>query len=100
MVLCVESYIGEPGGREGVKLEQQIRTTPAGPELLSLYPLETQLLSRSGLPRRLMRRVTPTTSGNGLACRNADERDPRTTSGEPRVCGERRGTHSERPQAP
>lgn len=44
MVLCVESYIGEPGGREGVKLEQQIRTTPAGPELLSLYPLETQLL--------------------------------------------------------
>ena len=44
MVLCVESYVGEPGGREGVKLEQQIRTTPAGPELLSVYPLETQLL--------------------------------------------------------
>jgi hypothetical protein len=36
----VESYIGEPGGREGVKLEQQIKTTPTGPELLSAYPLE------------------------------------------------------------
>jgi Xaa-Pro dipeptidase len=44
MVLCVESYIGEPGGREGMKLEQQIRVTPDGPELLSHYPLETQLL--------------------------------------------------------
>jgi len=27
-----------------VKLEQQIRVTPQGPELLSLCPLETQLL--------------------------------------------------------
>jgi Xaa-Pro dipeptidase len=44
MVLCVESYIGAPGGSEGVKLEQQIRITPDGPELLSTSPLEVQLL--------------------------------------------------------
>jgi Xaa-Pro aminopeptidase len=44
MIICVESYVGKPGGAEGVKLEQQIRVTPQGPEVLSLYPLETQLL--------------------------------------------------------
>ena len=44
MIICVETYVGEPGGAEGVKLEQQIRVTPQGPEVLSLYPLETQLL--------------------------------------------------------
>jgi Xaa-Pro dipeptidase len=44
MIICVESYVGQPGGAEGVKLEQQIRVTPQGPEVLSLYPLETQLL--------------------------------------------------------
>jgi Xaa-Pro dipeptidase len=44
MVLCVESYIGEPGGSAGVKLEQQIRVTPEGPELLSTYPMEISLL--------------------------------------------------------
>ncbi len=35
MVLCVESYVGEPGGNEGVKLEQQILVTETGVELLS-----------------------------------------------------------------
>jgi Xaa-Pro aminopeptidase len=44
MIICVESYVGQPGGAEGVKLEQQIRITPEGPEILSRYPLETQLL--------------------------------------------------------
>jgi Xaa-Pro aminopeptidase len=44
MIVCVESYVGQPGGAEGVKLEQQIRLTPQGPEVLSLYPLETQKL--------------------------------------------------------
>ncbi len=42
MVLCVESYAGEKGGREGVKLEQQILVTDAGPELLSEFPLEVE----------------------------------------------------------
>lgn len=44
MTLCVESYIGEEGGAEGVKLEQQILVTDTGTELLSLFPFEDELL--------------------------------------------------------
>lgn len=44
MVLCVESYIGAPGGREGVKLEQQVLVTDTGTELLSRFPFEQALL--------------------------------------------------------
>jgi len=44
MCLCVESYVGEPGGHEGVKLEQQILVTENGVELLSDYPFEEELL--------------------------------------------------------
>lgn len=40
MTLCVESYIGAAGGREGVKLEEQVRVTADGVEQLSKYPLE------------------------------------------------------------
>lgn len=40
MVLAVESYIGEDGAMEGVKLEQMIYVTETGWELLSHYPLE------------------------------------------------------------
>ena len=35
MVLCVESFIGEVGGREGVKLEEQVLVTANGAERLS-----------------------------------------------------------------
>ncbi len=42
--LCIESYIGEEGGKEGVKLEQQVLLTDSGPELLSHYSLETDWL--------------------------------------------------------
>jgi Xaa-Pro dipeptidase len=45
MTICVESYIGEEGGREGVKLEQQLLITDAGTELLSSFPFEDGLLS-------------------------------------------------------
>ncbi|HUF56932.1 MAG TPA: Xaa-Pro peptidase family protein, partial [Thermohalobaculum sp.] len=45
MVLCVESYIGEEGGAEGVKLEQQILVTETGTELLSRFPFEEALLA-------------------------------------------------------
>jgi Xaa-Pro dipeptidase len=45
MTLCVESYIGEEGGREGVKLEQQILVTESGIELLSAFPFEESLLA-------------------------------------------------------
>ncbi len=44
MTLCVESYIGEAGGAEGVKLEQQVLVTEAGVELLSEFPFEDGLL--------------------------------------------------------
>ncbi len=44
MTLCVESYIGEVGGAEGVKLEQQVLVTDKGVELLSTYPFEDELL--------------------------------------------------------
>jgi Xaa-Pro aminopeptidase len=44
MTLCVESYIGEKNGSEGVKLEQQILITKNGNELLSNFPFETGLL--------------------------------------------------------
>lgn len=44
MVLCVESYIGAVGERDGVKLEQQVLITDQGYELLSHYPLDAKLL--------------------------------------------------------
>ncbi|PSN59318.1 Creatinase/aminopeptidase [Corynespora cassiicola Philippines] len=44
MVLCVESYIGEEGGTQGVKLEQQVLVTETGIEVLSKFPFEEALL--------------------------------------------------------
>lgn len=46
MTLCVESYIGEEGGEEGVKLEQQLLITEDEPELLSTFPFEPTLLDQ------------------------------------------------------
>ena len=40
MTICVETYIGEVGGKEGVKLEDQYRVTSNGLEQLSSFPLE------------------------------------------------------------
>ncbi|WP_397541343.1 M24 family metallopeptidase [Roseovarius salis] len=45
MTICVESYIGEEGGREGVKLEQQVLITETGVEVLSRFPFEDELLA-------------------------------------------------------
>ena len=45
MTICVESYIGEPAGGQGVKLEQQVLLTAGGPELLSTFPFEETLAS-------------------------------------------------------
>jgi Xaa-Pro dipeptidase len=44
MVLCVESYVGAPGGREGVKLEEQVLITDTGAVKLSRYPFDERLL--------------------------------------------------------
>ncbi len=43
MTICIESYIGEEGGTEGVKLEQQVLVTASGCQLLSTYPFEESL---------------------------------------------------------
>jgi len=40
MVVCVESYIGAVGGREGVKLEQPLLITESGVVSLCDYPFE------------------------------------------------------------
>jgi Xaa-Pro aminopeptidase len=44
MTVCVESYMGEAGGSEGIKLEQQVLITETGTKLLSHYPFEDELL--------------------------------------------------------
>lgn len=44
MTVCVESYIGEPGGHEGVKLEEMVRITETGYELIGEFPFEDELL--------------------------------------------------------
>ncbi len=45
MCMCVESYVGEVGGREGVKLEQQVLVTDDGCEILTSFPFEDALLA-------------------------------------------------------
>jgi Xaa-Pro dipeptidase len=40
MTLCVESYIGETNGPDGVKLEEQVVITNSGVELMSTFPFE------------------------------------------------------------
>ena len=45
MVICVEAYIGAVGGKEGVKLEDQVLITEEGYECLSVYPYEECLLT-------------------------------------------------------
>ena len=40
MTISVEAYVGEVGGKEGVKLEQQFYVGENGLELLSHHPLE------------------------------------------------------------
>lgn len=44
MVIRVESYVGEVGGVEGVKLEDMCLVTETGPITLSRYPFEESLL--------------------------------------------------------
>jgi Xaa-Pro aminopeptidase len=44
MTICVESYIGEVGGPDGVKLEEQILITSSGPVPLSATPFEEEWL--------------------------------------------------------
>ncbi len=43
MVMAVESYVGRHGGREGVKLEEQVLVTDSGYERLSRYGFDQRL---------------------------------------------------------
>ena len=44
MTVCVESFVGDRDGGEGVKLEEQVLLTPHGIERLTTYPYEPRLL--------------------------------------------------------
>ncbi len=44
MVVCIECYVGELGGREGVKLEQPVWLSADGPVVLSDFPFELDYL--------------------------------------------------------
>jgi Xaa-Pro aminopeptidase len=44
MVVCIECYVGELGGQEGVKLEQPVWLSADGPVVLSDYPFELDYL--------------------------------------------------------
>jgi Xaa-Pro aminopeptidase len=44
MSICIESYCGAVGGREGVKLEQQVIITESGIEDITSYPYERRFL--------------------------------------------------------
>ena len=44
MTVSVESYIGEPGGTQGVKLEEMVRITDKGTERIARFPFEEELL--------------------------------------------------------
>jgi len=44
MVLCIESYMGAVGEKDGIKLEQQLIVTDHGYELMTQYPFEEELI--------------------------------------------------------
>ena len=44
MTLCVESFIGSEGVREGVKLEEHVLITTIGVERMSDYPFELTVI--------------------------------------------------------
>ncbi len=45
MMLCVEAYIGAVGGREGIKLEDQLLVTETGYENMTRCPFDEKLMS-------------------------------------------------------
>jgi Xaa-Pro aminopeptidase len=42
-VFCIESYVGDPDSRQGVKLEDEYLITETGVEKLSTYPYAAAL---------------------------------------------------------
>ncbi len=46
MVLSVETFVGEVGGKEGIKLENEVLITHDGHEVITDYPFEPRLLGQ------------------------------------------------------
>lgn len=44
MAICIESYIGAEGGKEGVKLEEQILVAEDSNELMTPFAFDENLL--------------------------------------------------------
>ena len=44
MTVCIESYMGEVGGYEGIKLERQVLVTNTGCEILDTFPFDKELM--------------------------------------------------------
>ena len=40
MVLALETYTGKPGGKDGVRLEEDVLVTKNGCEVLTRWPIE------------------------------------------------------------
>jgi Xaa-Pro aminopeptidase len=44
MVLAIENYVGRPGGKDGVRLEENLVVTENGYEIISKYPFDPKLM--------------------------------------------------------
>ncbi|WP_134163458.1 hypothetical protein [Pseudomonas citronellolis] len=44
IALCVEAYAGAVGGKDGIKLENQLPVTETGIEYLTSYPFDQSFL--------------------------------------------------------
>ena len=44
MVLAIENYVGRSGGKDGVRLEENLIVTDDGYEIISKYPFEPKLM--------------------------------------------------------
>lgn len=44
-MICLKSHVGEEGGSQGVKLEQQVLITESGINVLSQFHFEEALLT-------------------------------------------------------
>ena len=49
ITVSVESYIGEPGAKNGVKLEEMVPITTSGTELIAKFPFELPAVEHLGL---------------------------------------------------
>ncbi|MGA8260980.1 MAG: M24 family metallopeptidase, partial [Arenicellales bacterium] len=95
MTLCVESYIGEEGGKEGVKLEQHCLVTESGIEVLSQFPFEEALMSGSDRGGPDLRLVAGNTTPDG-----AGEPDRPQASARPAVTAVKCGVADAGPVPP